>query len=41
MKVCVILFIFSITALIFDLIVLRKIYKEKEKENERNNKRNT
>jgi len=31
MKLCVFLFIFGITALFFDLIVLRKIYKEKEK----------
>lgn len=39
MKLCVILFIFGITALIFDLFVLRKIYKEKEKkESEKNEK---
>jgi len=35
MKICLILFIFGISALIFDLIVLRKIYKEKGKENEK------
>lgn len=31
MNVYVILFIFSISALIFDLIILRKIYKKYEK----------
>lgn len=30
MKLCVILFIFSIVALIFDYIILRKIYKKYE-----------
>lgn len=35
MKVCEILFIFAITALIIDLIVLRKIYKEKGKKKEK------
>ncbi len=35
MRVCFILFIFSIIALILDLIVLRKIYKEKGKEKKR------
>lgn len=46
MNIYVILFVFAITALIFDLIVLRKIYKKYErlkelrKEKENDSKRN-
>lgn len=41
MKICYILFIFGVIALIGDLFVLRKIYKEKGKNNARKEKNNT